>query len=71
VRAQVGTRWRLAEDAQATLEARNFTLTESLSEVGDADMVEAMLMYQNAESIYQASLALAANIYQLTLANYL
>ncbi len=71
VRASAGTRLNLAEDAQSTLAARNFTMTETISEIGDVDMAEALLMYQSAESVYQTSLVLASNIYQLTLANYL
>ncbi|MCP4548363.1 MAG: flagellar hook-associated protein 3 [bacterium] len=71
MRASVGTRLKLAEDALSTLEARNFSLTETISEVGDADMAEAIMLYQGAEAIYQASLTMASNIYQLTLANYL
>lgn len=71
MRAAVGSRLNLAEDAQLTLENRNFTLTQTLSEIGDADMTEAILQYQSAESIYQASLLMASNIYQMTLANYL
>ncbi len=70
-RATAGNRLNLAEGALATLEARNFTMTAALSEIGDADMTEALIQYQSAESIYQASLVMAANIFQLTLANYL
>lgn len=70
-RASVGTRLNLAEDAATSLDARNYSLTETLSEVGDTDMAEALLLYQSAEAIYQASLALASNIYDLSLANYL
>ena len=53
------------------LETRNFNMTAALSEVGDADMTEALLQYQSAESVYQASLLMASNIFQLTLSNYL
>jgi flagellin-like hook-associated protein FlgL len=70
-RASVGTRLNLAEDAASSLDARSYALTESLSEIGDADMAEALLLYESAEAIYQASLALASNIYELSLANYL
>lgn len=70
-RATAGNRLNLAEDALATLETRNFTMTAALSEIGDADMTEALIQYQSAESIYQASLVMAANIFQLTLSNYL
>ncbi|MBN2169792.1 MAG: flagellar hook-associated protein FlgL [Candidatus Krumholzibacteriota bacterium] len=70
-RASVGTRLNLAEDAANGLDARNYALTESLSDIGDTDMAEALLYYESAEAIYQASLSLASNIYTLSLANYL
>jgi flagellin-like hook-associated protein FlgL len=70
-RATAGNRLNLAEDALATLETRNFTMTAALSAIGDADMTEALIQYQSAESIYQASLVMASNIFQLTLSNYL
>lgn len=70
-RGTLGNRLNLAEDAQSTLETRNFNMTAALSEVGDADMTEALLQYQSAESVYQASLLMASNIFQLTLSNYL
>jgi flagellin-like hook-associated protein FlgL len=70
-RATAGNRLSLAEDALTTLTARNFTMTATLSEIGDADMTAAIVQYQSAEAIYQASLVMAANIFQLTLSNYL
>jgi flagellin-like hook-associated protein FlgL len=70
-RGTLGNRLNLAEDAASTLETRNFNMTAALSEVGDADMTEALLQYQSAESVYQASLLMASNIFQLTLSNYL
>jgi len=71
LRATMGNRLSLAEDALATLEARNHTMTSALSEIGDADMTEALMQYQSAEAVYQASLVMAANIFQLTLTDYL
>lgn len=71
LRATVGNRLSLAEDALATLETRNYTMTSALSEIGDADMTEALMQYQSAEAVYQASLVMAANIFQLTLTDYL
>jgi flagellin-like hook-associated protein FlgL len=70
-RGTLGNRLNLAEDAQSTLETRNYNMTAALSEVGDADMTEALIQYQSAESVYQASLLMASNIFQLTLSNYL
>lgn len=71
LRATVGNRLSLSEDALATLETRNYTMTSALSEIGDADMTEALMQYQSAEAVYQASLVMAANIFQLTLTDYL
>jgi flagellin-like hook-associated protein FlgL len=71
VRASVGGRLNMAEDAMNNLSAREIALTETISEIGDADMAKVLLEYEGAEAVYQASLAMAANIYQLTLANYL
>jgi len=68
---QVGGRLAMAESAQNTLKVKNVNLTETLSKIGDADLTETLMLYQNAEASYQASLLLASNIYQLTLANFL
>ncbi len=70
-RAAVGNRLNLAEDALTTLDSRNFNLTSTLSDIGDADMAEALIHYQSAESVYQASLLMASNIFQLSLSNFL
>ncbi len=70
-RAAVGNRLNLAEDALMTLDTRNFNLTSTLSDIGDADMAEALIHYQGAESVYQASLLMASNIFQLSLSNFL
>jgi len=70
-RSTVGNRLNLAEDALANLDTRNFNLTSTLSELGDADMTEALIHYQSAESVYQASLMMASNIFQLSLSNFL
>ncbi len=70
-RAAVGNRLNLAEDALTTLDTRNFNLTSTLSDIGDADMAEALIHYQSAESVYQASLLMASNIFQLSLSNFL
>jgi len=61
----------MAEGAKTTLEIKNLNLTDTLSQLGDADLSETLMLYQNAEASYQASLMLASNIYQLTLANFL
>lgn len=71
IHGRVGGRLSMAEGAKATLEIKNVNLTETLSKIGDADLSETLMLYQNAEASYQASLMLAANIYQLTLANFL
>lgn len=70
-RSTVGNRLNLAEDALTNLDTRNFNLTSTLSELGDADMTEALIHYQSAESVYQASLMMASNIFQLSLSNFL
>jgi flagellar hook-associated protein 3 len=70
-RAAVGNRLNLAEDALTTLDTRNFNLTSTLSDIGDADMAEALIHYQSAESVYQASLLMASNIFQMSLSNFL
>ncbi|MDP6669034.1 MAG: hypothetical protein QF492_03865 [Candidatus Krumholzibacteria bacterium] len=70
-RGRVGSRLDLAEDALLTLQSRELSYTETLSELGDADLAETLMLYQNAEASYQASLMLASSIYQMTLASYL
>ena len=70
-RGAVGNRLSLAEDVLTTLETRNFNLTATLSDLGDADMTEAIIQYQSAESVYQASLLMASNIFELSLSNFL
>jgi flagellin-like hook-associated protein FlgL len=67
----VGSRLAMAEGAKTTLEVKNLNLTETLSKIGDADLSETLMLYQNAQASYEASLLLASNIYQLTLANFL
>ncbi len=71
IHGTVGSRLAMAESAQNTLEVKNLNLTDTLSKIGDADLTETLMLYQNAEASYQASLLLASNIYQLTLANFL
>jgi len=71
VHGTVGSRLSMAEGAKTTLEIKNMNLTDTLSKIGDADLTETLMLYQNAEASYQASLLLASNIYQLTLANFL
>jgi flagellar hook-associated protein 3 FlgL len=71
VHGAVGSRLAMAEGAKTTLEMKNLNLTDTLSQLGDADLSETLMLYQNAEASYQASLMLASNIYQLTLANFL
>ncbi len=71
VHGAVGSRLAMAEGAKTTLEMKNLHLTDTLSQLGDADLSETLMLYQNAEASYQASLMLASNIYQLTLANFL
>ena len=68
---RVGSLLSLAEDSQYNLESRNLAMIETLSKLGDADLSETLMLYENAEASYQASLLLASNIYQLTLASFL
>jgi len=60
-----------AADKSKSRESRNLSITTSVSEVGDADMAEAIMNYQSAEALYQASLVMASNIFQMSLVNYL
>jgi len=71
IHGSVGSRLAMAEGAKATLDAKNLHLTETLSKIGDADLSETLMHYQNAQASYQASLMMASNIYQLTPANFL
>ncbi len=70
-RASAGSRLAMTEDALAMLESRNMAMADAASEIADADMAEALMMFQSAESVYQASLMMASNIFQMGLINYL
>lgn len=69
--ADIGTRYARLELTQNRLNYQKTDFTELLSENEDADMVETIVNYNAAETIYNASLSAAATVAQATLLDYL
>ncbi len=71
VRAELGARQQGLESVQSSLDSENVDLQATLSEDFDTDMVQAVSDYTLQQTVYQAALAAAGNIVQMTLLDYL
>jgi len=71
VRADVGARYNRLELTKSRLEDDNYSLTELMSKIEDADIAEVIMNLQNDENVYRASLATGARIIQPTLVDFL
>ncbi len=71
VNAGVGNRVNHLESIGENLDAVVLSYEAQRSELEDADLTEAIVEYNTAESIYQAALASTARILQFSLANFI
>ena len=70
-RAVVGAKSNRIELAQSRAETYTASLTALISDLGDADYAEASASYASQKAIYEASLAVGANIIQPSLLDFL
>ena len=69
--ADIGARQNRAQVKESAFSQLNTTLQEQLSEAQDADLAEVILQLNSKQATYQAALAAAARINQMSLLNYL
>lgn len=69
--AEIGGRLDQLELATTRLESMQDTMTSALSDVADTDLVQAAVDLQSEQTVYQATAAIASQVSQLTLLNYL
>ncbi len=70
-RSTIGARVNYFERRLDQLKAAEVNLTNSLSQWEDADIVEAAMMFEQEQAGYNAALAAAADVLQMSLLNYL
>lgn len=71
LRAEVGAKQNRMESAKSQNIDENFSLTEILSETEDVDLTEATINYATAQTVYQATLQVSAQILPRSLLDYL
>lgn len=69
--ANIGARTNRIELVINRIEENNLTYTSLLSEAQDADMAEVIMLYQNAQNVYRASLSTGAQAIQPTLIDFI
>lgn len=69
--ADIGAQSNLLDTKQGVINSLNTDLQEKLSQAQDADMAEVTIQFNTKQLTYQAALAAAARIDQLTLLNYM
>jgi flagellar hook-associated protein 3 FlgL len=69
--ADIGARQNRAQIKESAFSQLNTVLQEQLSEVQDADLAEVVIQLNSKQATYQAALAAAARINQMSLLNYM
>ena len=69
--ADIGTRYRRAELTQDRLSTQQTEFTDLLSQNEDADLVDTIVNYNAANTVYNASLSSAAKVVKNTLLDFL
>lgn len=67
----IGARFNRVELIINRIEENNLTYTSLKSEAEDADMAEVIMLYQNAQNVYRASLSTGAQAIQPTLVDFI
>jgi flagellar hook-associated protein 3 FlgL len=71
IEGQMGAETKLLETTQERLNELDGTLTKRISENDDTDMTRAVVDLQNANNLYEASLAASSKLFQSTLLDFL
>ena len=71
LRAEVGAKQNRMESAKSQNVDENYSLTEILSTTEDVDLTEATINYATAQTVYQATLQVSAQILPRSLLDYL
>ena len=69
--ADIGARQNRAQIKESAFSQLNSVLQEQLSEAEDADLAEVVIQWNSKQASYQAALAAAARINQMSLLNYM
>jgi flagellar hook-associated protein 3 FlgL len=70
-RISVGVKTTTVEAVRTQREVANETLSRQISLVEDADLAEASIEFNSAQTAYNATLATAARLFESSLVNYL
>ena len=70
-RAQLGARQNRMESIYSQLDSTALNLTESLSNIMDADIAKTLVDFKTQESVYQAALSVGAKIIQPSLVDFM
>jgi flagellar hook-associated protein 3 FlgL len=70
-RAQLGARQNRMESLYEQLDATALNLTQTLSDIMDADVAKTLVDFKSQESIYQAALSVGAKIIQPSLVDFM
>ncbi|MDY6844253.1 MAG: flagellar hook-associated protein FlgL [Thermodesulfobacteriota bacterium] len=70
-RAEVGVKVNRLDSTKSSLDNRNFTITEQLSSIENADMAYAITQYESQYLTYEASLTSATKVMQTNIVDYL
>ncbi|MCL1852043.1 MAG: flagellar hook-associated protein FlgL [Peptococcaceae bacterium] len=71
VRSDLGARTNRLENIQKQIETNILNVQQSLSSVADIDMAEAIIQFKSTQNVYQAALAVGAQIIQPSLVDYM
>lgn len=70
-RAQLGARQNRMESLEQQLDTTSLNLTQSLSDIMDADIAKTLVDFKSQENVYQAALSVGAKIIQPSLVDFM